>query len=238
MEEMRLQKFLAEAGVAARRKCEELIESGQVKVNGVIAKIGTKVIPEKDVVEYNGKQIKIESKKVYILLNKPEGYVTTLSDEYNRKTVMSLIDGKERSVPVGRLDMYTSGALILSNDGEFIYKVTHPKHEIEKTYIAVLNGQIEDEKLDMIRQGIKIDGGYITKPAKIKRLGFKKERNQTEIEIIIHEGKNRQVRKMIEAVGKRTISLERRKIGNIDISDINKGKWRYLTNEEVDKLIK
>ncbi len=120
MEEMRLQKFLAEAGVASRRKCEELIENGQVKVNGVIAKIGIKVVPENDIVEYNGKQIKMENKKVYILLNKPEGYVTTVSDEYNRKTVMNLVDIKERLVPVGRLDMYTSGALILSNDGEFI----------------------------------------------------------------------------------------------------------------------
>ena len=124
------------------------------------------------------------------------------------------------------------------NDGEFVYKITHPKHEIEKTYVATVNGQVEEDKLELLRHGVKIDDDYLTKPAKVKKLGFNKEKNQTQIEIIIHEGKNRQVRKMIESVGKRTIKLERRKIGDIDIKDIKKGQWRYLSRQEVDKLIK
>ena len=139
-EEIRLQKFLAEAGIASRRKCEELIEAGKVKVNGEVAKIGTKIIPTKDVIEYNGKIIKLQKKEnVYILLNKPIGVVTTADDQFDRETVVDLVKVKQRIVPVGRLDMYTSGALILTDDGDFVYKVTHPKHEITKTYTVTLS---------------------------------------------------------------------------------------------------
>lgn len=139
-EEVRLQKFLAEAGIASRRKCEELIEAGKIKVNGEIAKIGNKIVPEKDIVEYNGKIINLLKKEhKYILLNKPIGVVTTADDQFNRETVLDLVKVKERVVPVGRLDMYTSGALILTDDGDFVYKVTHPKHEITKTYTVTLS---------------------------------------------------------------------------------------------------
>ena len=151
MEEVRLQKFMAEAGIASRRKCEELILAGDVTVNGkTVFELGTKVNPEKDEVLFKGKKINIINKKVYILLNKPIGYVTTVSDQFSRDTVLDLVKVKERIVPVGRLDMYTSGALILSNDGEFINKVTHPRHEVEKTYTVTLIGivNLNQQKLE------------------------------------------------------------------------------------------
>lgn len=235
MEEIRLQKFLAEAGVASRRKCEEYIEQGRVTVNGKIAILGTKVNPEKDTVLLDGKKIEQEEQKVYLLLHKPIGYVTTVSDEYDRDKVMDLIDIKERVVPVGRLDMYTSGALILSNDGDFIYHITHPKHEIDKTYVAKVRGRLTEDELDKLRRGVRIED-YITRPAKVTLLSYDAERERTEIEITIHEGKNRQVRKMIEAIGRETIQLHRSKIGFLQVKDLKPGTWRYLKPEEVDKL--
>ena len=164
--EVRLQKFLAECGVASRRKCEEIILDRKVKVNGkIVSELGTKVNPENDVVEVNG-QVLTNEKKVYILLNKPVGYVTTMSDEKERPTVMELLEGvKEKVVPVGRLDMFTSGLLLLSNDGEFIYKVTHPKHETTKTYIVKTRGVPKESDLEKLRRGVKIET-YTTSRAK------------------------------------------------------------------------
>ena len=237
MEEIRLQKFLAEAGVASRRKSEELILNGKIKVNGkLITELGTKVNPEKDKIEYNNKIVQIEKRKVYILLNKPIGYVTTVKDQFQRDSVLDLVKVKERLVPVGRLDMYTSGALILTNDGDFVYKVTHPKHEINKTYTVTLKGIIEKTKVDELRKGIDI-GGYITKPAKVKILKTDEEKNISRLEIVIHEGKNRQVRKMCETIGHRVLALHRSKIAGIGVKDIELGKWRYLTQKEVEKIL-
>lgn len=168
MEEVRLQKFLASQGVCSRRKAEEYILNGSIKVNGVIVnKLGTKIIPEKDEVTFKNKKIEVNNKKVYILLNKPIGYVTTTKDQFNRDTVLDLIDVKEKILPVGRLDMYTSGALILSNDGEFIYKMTHPKYEIEKTYNVTLKGKITNEEMEKLKKGIEIDN-YISRKGKSK----------------------------------------------------------------------
>ena len=157
-ENVRLQKFIASSGVASRRKAEELILQGKIKVNGqTVLELGTKVNPKKDVIEYDGKVLKIEDKKIYVLLNKPIGYVTTLDDQFNREKVVDLIGGiSERLVPAGRLDMYTSGALILSNDGDFINKITHPKNEIPKTYNVTLKGIITKEEIDEIEKGVKI----------------------------------------------------------------------------------
>lgn len=237
MEEIRLQKFLAEAGVASRRKSEELILNGKIKVNGkLITELGTKVNPEKDKIEYNNKIVQIEKRKVYILLNKPIGYVTTVKDQFQRDSVLDLVKVKERLVPVGRLDMYTSGALILTNDGDFVYKVTHPKHEINKTYTVTLKGIIEKTKVDELRKGIDI-GGYITKPAKVKILKTDEEKNISRLEIVIHEGKNRQVRKMCEAIGCKVLALHRSKIADIGVKDIELGKWRYLSKNEVNKIL-
>jgi len=228
---------MADAGIASRRKCEEYILQGKVTVNGkVVKELGTKVMPNKDEVTFNGNKINIKQENVYILLNKPIGYVTTVEDQFNRDTILDLVKVKERIVPVGRLDMYTSGAIILTNDGEFVYKVTHPKHEIEKTYNATVKGIVTEEEIKKIRNGIEIED-YITKEAKVKILKIDKEKDISRIQITIHEGKNRQVRKMCEAIGKKVLALHRSKIGNIDVKDLKLGTWRYLKKEEVNRLI-
>ena len=237
MEEVRLQKYMAECGVASRRKCEEMITSGLVKVNGKkVTELGTKVLPGKDVVEVQGKKIG-EEKKVYIQLNKPVGYVTTVSDESDRPTVMDLLkDVKEKVVPVGRLDMYTSGLLLFSNDGDFIYKVTHPKHETTKTYIVKTRGVPKESDLEKLRNGVKIDG-YITSPAKVELLLKDNVNGIARIWIQIHEGRNRQVRKMCEAIGLSVIALKREGVGNLTCEGVEKGKYRYLTEEEVREIM-
>ena len=233
---IRLQKFLANSGVASRRKCEELILEGKVSVNGkVVEELGTKIDPTVDKVTYCGKLIHSANKMIYILLNKPIGYVTTANDQFDRDTVLDLVKVKERVVPVGRLDMYTSGALILTNDGDFVYKVTHPKHEITKTYTVTVHGIITNEAVDNLRQGVEIDD-YLTRPAKVKILKTDEDKNISRLEITIHEGKNRQVRKMCEAVGCRVIALHRSKIGDIRVNDLKLGTWRYLTEKELKQF--
>ena len=237
MEEIRLQKYLAECGVASRRKCEEYILQGDVQVNNkVVTELGTKVNPKIDIVKFKNKEVKIEEKHIYILINKPIGYVTTVSDQFDRDTVLDLVKVKERIVPVGRLDMYTSGALILTNDGDFVFKVTHPKHEITKTYTVTLKGIIQANEIEQLQKGVKIDD-YITKPAKVKILKTDLEKDISRIEITIHEGKNRQVRKMCEAIGKKVLALQRSKIGNIGVKDLKIGEWRYLKKEEIKGLM-
>ena len=238
MDEMRLQKYLAECGIASRRKAEEYILAGKVKVNGnIVTELGTKVNPDIDEIYFNNKIIKLEEKKVYILLNKPIGYVTTTRDQFNRNTVLDLIKGiNKKIVPVGRLDMYTSGALILSNDGDFIYKVTHPSNEINKTYIATVGGIITNEDVEKLRNGVEIED-YITRSAKVKILKTDKEKNISRIEITIHEGKNRQIRKMCEAIGRKVMALHRTRIQTIDVKNLKIGEWRYLSELEVQKLI-
>lgn len=240
MEEERLQKYLANQGIASRRKAEEYILDGKVKVNGkVVKELGTKINPNKDIVEFEGKEVKKEIKKVYVLLNKPIDYVTTVKDQFSRNTVVDLVkNAGENLLPVGRLDMYTSGALILTNDGDFIYHVTHPKHEVEKTYTVTLRGKVTIEEVEKLRDGVTIDEEYLTRPAKVKILKIDEEKNISRLQIIIHEGKNRQVRKMCEAVGKKVIALHRSKIGNIEVKDLKIGTWRYLTKKEVDMLMK
>lgn len=237
-ESIRLQKFLANSGVASRRKCEELILDGKVSVNGQIVKeLGTKVNPAVDKVEYCGNPVFISNKFVYILLNKPIGYVTTAKDQFDRDSVLDLVKVKERVVPVGRLDMYTSGALILTNDGDFVYKVTHPKHEITKTYTVTVRGIIENDAVEKLRNGVEIED-YKTRPAKVKILKTDEEKNISRLEITIHEGKNRQVRKMCEAVGSKVVALHRSKIGDIGVKDLKLGTWRYLKDFEVKKILK
>lgn len=235
--EERLQKYLAECGIASRRKCEEYILQGKIQVNGkIITELGVKVNPEKDKITFEGKNVKQEERKVYILLNKPIGYVTTSDEQFGRDKVLDLVKVRERVVPVGRLDMYTSGALILTNDGDFVYKVTHPKHEITKTYTVTVKGIIKNEEVEQLRKGVKIDD-YTTRPAKVKILKTDEEKDISRLEITIHEGKNRQVRRMCESVGRKVIALHRSKIGNIGVKDIELGKWRYLKDFEVNTLI-
>lgn len=236
--EERLQKYLANQGICSRRKAEQYILDGKVKVNGkIVTELGTKINIETDKVEFAGKPVTNETKKVYILLNKPIGYVTTVKDQFNRDTVMQLIKIKEKVVPVGRLDMYTSGALLLSNDGDFIYQITHPKHEIDKTYQVTLKGQITEEEVEKLKNGVDIDD-YITKPAKVRIMKIDNEKNISRIEITIHEGKNRQVRRMCEAIEKRVLALHRSKIGNLSVKDLKLGTWRYLSQKEVANLLR
>ena len=238
-EQIRLQKFLADNGIASRRKCEELILQGRVRVNGKqINTLGTKIDPNKDIVEYNGKQIDNSKKEyTYILLNKPIDYVTTVKDQFNRKTVLDLVKTNKRLVPVGRLDMYTSGAIILTDDGDFVYKVTHPKHEIEKTYNVTVVGLVTKDEVKKLEDGVDI-GDFITNKAHVKILKTDEEKNISRLQITIHEGKNRQVRRMCEAIGKKVLSLHRSKIGSISVKDLKLGTWRYLRKSEIDNLLK
>ena len=237
--ELRLQKYLAEAGIASRRKCEEYILQGRVKVNGKIStQLGTKVIPENDNIEFDNKPVpKPKEEHTYILLNKPIDYVTTAKDQFGRQTVLDLVKTKKRLVPVGRLDMYTSGALILTDDGDFVYKITHPKYEIEKAYNVTLKGKVTEEEIKALEKGVKIED-YVSGKAKVKILKIDEEKDVSRIEIIIHEGKNREVRKMCNAIGKKVLALHRSRIGNLNVKDLKIGEWKYLNNKQIESLIK
>lgn len=237
MEEIRLQKYLASCGVASRRKCEELILEGKIEVNGIkVTELGTKITPNTDIVKYNGKIVKPDEEKVYILLNKPIGYVTTAKEQFGRDMVLDLVKINKRIVPVGRLDMYTSGALILTNDGEFVNKLTHPSQKIDKTYNVTLKGIVTKNDIETLQKGVEIDDGYITKPAKAKILKIDEEKNISRVQITIHEGKNRQIRKMCESIEKKVLALHRCKIGTLDVKDLKLGQWRYLTQKEIEKF--
>ncbi|CCJ33315.1 pseudouridine synthase [Caloramator australicus] len=227
----RIQKYIARCGVTSRRGAEELIKQGKVKVNGELIKDIILVDPERDIVEVNGKIIKPEERKVYIMLNKPVGYVTTVKDEKGRRTVLDLIDVKERIYPVGRLDYDTSGLLILTNDGDFAYKLMHPSKEVDKVYIAEVEGIPTEKELEMFRNGLKIED-YITSKAKIEIL--KTIDKNAIVRIVIHEGKNRQVRKMCEKIGHKVLKLKRVQIGKIKLGSLEVGKWRYLNKEEIE----
>ena len=236
--EVRLQKFLAEQGVASRRKSEELIRAGKVKVNGHPAEIGQKINPRKDLVTV-GKQ-KITSvknrKMIYIMLHKPRGYVTTVSDEQNRKTVMDLVsDIDERIYPVGRLDKDSEGLLILTNDGSFTNAMTHPSHHYAKIYRVTVRPKVTDEMLYNMRNGIEIDGKK-TAPCEITVLI--KEENRVVLEFILKEGKNRQIRKMCESQGLEVARLKRTAIGPIKLGMLPQGKYRELSEQEIKKLLR
>lgn len=231
----RLQKVMAEAGVASRRKSEEYILDGRVKVNGVIVKeLGTKV-SEDDYIEVDDKPIRQE-RKVYILMNKPRNCVTTVSDDRNRPTVMDFIkDIHARIYPVGRLDFDTTGALILTNDGKLTNLLTHPSSEVNKTYIATCKGVANDEDLEPLRKGIPLDD-VKTSPAQVEILKINEEKNTSIIKIIIHEGRNREVKRMMEYVGYDVIKLNREAIGNLNTKGLYQGQYRRLTKEEVKDL--
>lgn len=231
--EERLQKFLAKCGVCSRRKAEELILSGRVMVNEKVVNKVVLVDPNKDTVKVDGEKVFYEENKVYIMLNKPLGVITSSSDQFNRKTVLDIVKVKERVFSVGRLDYDTSGLLILTNDGDLSYKMTHPSHEVEKTYIALVKGIPNDSEIERFKKGLKIDD-YTTSPAYIEIV--KENKNTATLKIKIHEGRNRQVRKMCSAIGHDVISLKRVSIGKINLRDLEIGKWRFLTDKEVNYL--
>ena len=235
----RLQKYMASCGVASRRKCEEIILDGKVKVNGiVITELGFKINPELDIVLFNDKIIKPEERKVYIALHKPEGYVSTVSDERGRKTIIDLIDVKERIYPIGRLDYDTSGLILLTNDGDVYNNVIHPREVINKVYIATVKGIPTKEEIEKLCKGVDI-GGYITASSKctvIKKNTEDKNNITSDLKIIIHEGKNRQVRKMCDAINHKVIKLKRLSVGKIQLGNLPKGKYRFLNEDEIKYL--
>lgn len=234
---MRLQKYIAKSGLTSRRKAEDLILQGRVKVNGqVVNEMGITVDSEEDVVMVDDKIINLEDRKIYIMLNKPEGYVTTLSDRHSEKIVLDLIKGvKERIFPVGRLDKDTTGLLLMTNDGDLAYKLTHPSHIVWKEYIALVRGIPSNREIQRLKNGVIIDGRK-TSPARVELI--KTNNNSAVLKIIIHEGRNRQVRKMCEYVGHPVIKLKRVAIGDIKLGDLQIGSWRYLTDKEVEYLKK
>lgn len=234
---MRINKYIASCGVASRRKAEELINAGRVKVNGkIINELSFQVDENNDRVEVDEKLIGLEERLVYIMLNKPEGYVTTVKDQFDRKSVIDLVkDVGERVYPIGRLDYETSGLLLLTNDGDLTYKLTHPKHEVDKTYIATLKGIPTLNEMKNFEKGLYIED-YKTAPAKIKVLKKNEEKNYCVCEIKIHEGRNRQVRKMCRAIKHPVMNLRRKAMGKIVLKDVEIGQYRYLTQEEIDYL--
>lgn len=236
MAQERLQKYLSECSVASRRKSEELIKAGKVKVNGRIAQIGDKIDTKKDTVTVNGKKVVAVKQKYYIMLNKPRGYVTTMSDELGRKCVAELVQDVGAVVyPVGRLDRDSEGLLLLTNDGEFANAVMHPRKHVPKTYRVTVRSNINDAQIEKLESGIDIDGdGRETLPASVRVI--EKSAARSVLEITIFEGRNRQIRKMCESVSLEVIRLKRNAVGSIKLGMLQPGKWRELTDDEVHKL--
>jgi len=234
MSEMRLQKFLAHAGIASRRAAEDIIRQGRVTINDkIITDMGVSVA-ETDLVTVDGKLIENEEEKIYIMLNKPVGYVSSAKDQFGRPTVLDLVkDINKRLYPVGRLDYDTSGLIILTNDGDFTYQITHPKHEIDKVYEALIYGILSDSEIKRFEEGLQIDD-YTTSPAKI--IICKVNRINTLVHITIHEGKNRQVREMCAAIGHIVLTLKRVAIGPIALGNLPEGKWRRISDTELKSL--
>ena len=231
---MRLNKYIASAGVCSRRKADELIANGNVKINGAVVREMGSQVEEGDIVSVNGTEISVVAEKVYVVVNKPLGYITSMSDNKDRLTVADLVtDIPERLFPVGRLDYNTTGLLIMTNDGELTYALTHPKHEVPKTYVATVAGVLSGARLARLRKGVDI-GGFVTSPAQVKVI--KQNPRSAVVEISIHEGKNRQVRKMFAAVGNKVQSLERVAIGEIRLGRRLSGHYRKLTKAEIAYL--
>lgn len=227
---IRLNKFIAECGICSRRKADILIKDGKVQVNDLIVyDLGLKIDENKDIVKVNNNVVKMVKKKIYIMLNKPVGYITTNKEQFDRKSTSDLIKENIRVFPVGRLDMDTEGLLLLTNDGEFANYMMHPKHLVEKTYIVTTDSNITSEKIEKLKNGVDI-GGYITKEAKVRKY------SKNQLEIIISEGKNRQVRKMCKVVNITVKKLKRIKIGNLELGNLKVGEYKFLTLKDINKI--
>ncbi|MCH4888839.1 rRNA pseudouridine synthase [Acidaminobacter sp. JC074] len=225
---MRVHKYMAKAGVASRRKSEEMVKEGLVKINGETAGLGS-MVSEGDVVTVSGHVVTLEETMVYLMLNKPLECVTTAEDQFGRKTVMDYIDVPERVYPIGRLDYNTTGLLLLTNDGDLANKIMHPKHQMKKTYIAKIKGTPSEDLIRKFETGLLIED-KMTAPANLKVI------KPGLVEVKIHEGRNRQVRKMLEAIGFPVITLKRSKIGRLTLGDLKAGQFRHLTEDEVNYL--
>lgn len=235
--EERLQKIMANAGVASRRKCEQLILDGKVEVNGeVVTALGVKADPATDIITVNGKPITANANKVYAAFHKPKGVITSMSDPEGRKTVLDFVKGiGARVYPVGRLDYDTEGLLLLTNDGDLANMLMHPRHHVAKTYHATVKGIPHGDLLEKLREGIKLEDG-MTQPAEVEYHDVDMERKSATISITIYEGRNRQVRRMFEAIGHPVVKLKRVQFGNIFLQGIPRGKFRHLTKSEVNEL--
>ena len=232
---MRLEKFLSESGIASRRDAKKYVSAGRVTVNGEKVLIpGTHIVPQQDEITFDGNPIRGKPKQIYLMLNKPAGYVTTVRDERGRPTVMALVrDIPERIYPVGRLDLDTEGLLLMTNDGDFAHRILHPSHEIHKTYIAWVEGQPNRREIQRLREGIEIEEGVITS-AQVNQIG--RGEGQTQFKVIIYEGKKRQIRRMFHAVGHDVAHLKRVGIGSLSLGRLSIGKYRPLTQAEVKSL--
>lgn len=228
----RLNKYLADCGVGSRRECDKLIADGCVKINGKIASLGANV-EENDSVSVNGRRVATKTKNYYIMLHKPKGCVTTVKDDLGRKTVMDFVDIKARLFPVGRLDYDTEGLLILTNDGDVANRLTHPKNNVEKVYVARLSGSLTEAERQTLERGVEIDGRK-TMPAKVKILA--KDEHHTRVEVTITEGRNRQVKKMFESVRKEVEFLKRVAEGELRLGGLQRGKYRFLNDREIEYL--
>ncbi|MCM1289979.1 MAG: rRNA pseudouridine synthase [Corallococcus sp.] len=226
----RLNKYLAACGVGSRRECDRIIQNGEVKVNGKIAALGA-VVGDDDQVTVRGRRIGQKAKNFYVMLHKPKGYVTTVKDELGRKTVMDLVDGvPARLFPVGRLDYDTEGLLLLTNDGDAANKLTHPKNKVEKTYVARLSGSLAETERKQLEQGVTVDGSP-TAPAKVKIV--QRDEHHTRVEITVTEGRNHQIKKMFECVGKEVEFLKRVSVGELHLGGLQRGKYRFLNDKEL-----
>ncbi len=231
---LRIAKYISQAGYASRRAAEELIKEGKVRVNGnIISDLGHDVDEIGDTVYVGRQKLSLVSKKIYLMFNKPCGCVSTCKDDKGRKTVLDYINVQERIYPIGRLDFNSEGLLLLTNDGELANKLTHPSHEIEKRYFVIINGEIDSDELNELTHGVLLDGRR-TAPARLKVANTTK--GKTELTVSIHEGRNRQVRRMFEAVGKEVVFLKRISIGKLNLGELKKGKFRELTAEEINYL--
>lgn len=234
-QEQRLQKYLAAQGVASRRACEELIAQGRVQVNGLtVCEPGVKVVPGRDRVSLDGQEVGGGQRLRYILLHKPAGYICSAEDEKGRRTVLDLIQGvKERIYPVGRLDYDTAGLLLLTNDGELTNHLLHPSHQVEKTYLAQVEGVPDAPALSRLQRGVRLEDG-LTAPARARLI--RRRQGPSMVELTIHEGRNRQVRRMLEAVGYPVLRLKRTQLAFLDVADLPLGQWRELSPGEVARL--
>jgi 23S rRNA pseudouridine2605 synthase len=231
--EERLQKVLGAAGIASRRASEELISAGRVEVNGEVAQLGRKVDPQHDVVTVDGERVNIDPDRVYLMLNKPRGVLTTVDDPEGRPTVMDLINLSQRLYPVGRLDQDTEGLLLLTNDGELTNALTHPSYGVERTYVALVPGPVRKRTLAELRQGVELEDG-LAKPLRARVL--ETQRSKSLLEIVMTEGKKREVRRMLGGLDLHVERLARVSYGGVELGDLRQGKWRFLTQPEIARL--
>ncbi|MEX2328576.1 MAG: pseudouridine synthase [Nitriliruptoraceae bacterium] len=233
MAEERLQKMMAAAGVASRRASEELISQGRVTINGVVAELGNRVDPTRDVVEVDGERVNVHPDRVYIALNKPRGVITTADDPEGRPTVLDLVNLSQRLFPVGRLDQDTEGLLLMTNDGDLAHQLLHPSFEVERVYVALVPGPVRRKVLAQLRDGVEVED-YVARPRRVRVL--EEQSSKVLLEVVMTQGRKREVRRMLGAVGLNVERLARVSYGGVDLGELRQGKWRFLTQQEIGRL--